>query len=64
MTIKLIKSQDLTIKPITRTKSQDFDYKTHNGYQLNILPIKYVEANKAFRQFKALGHQINENIST
>ena len=33
------------------------------GYQLNTFPIKYVEANKAFRQFKVLGNQINKNIS-
>ena len=30
---------------------------------MNTFPIKYVEANKAFRQFKVLGNQINKNIS-
>ena len=30
---------------------------------MNTFPIKYVEANKAFEQFKVLGNQINKNIS-
>ena len=30
---------------------------------MNTFPIKYVEANKAFRQLKALGNQINKDIS-
>ena len=53
----------MCLKPLKINIWDFFDYKTHNRYQLNTSPIKYIEANKVYRQFKVMGNQINRNIS-